>query len=133
MQEMAFPGFCMSKFSGGGCPLTPLLGVRLVYAPLNKNARSAPGVYTHSNAAAISRELGVSVKTLKQLIMHLTFEYNFLKQLGSVFFFTCPLLGHAVSTPNSFAIRLSHVIKMLETKAVVTFDRNAKSCPHNPS
>ena len=32
MQEMAFPGFKFQKFSGGGCPRTPLLGVAYGHA-----------------------------------------------------------------------------------------------------
>ena len=52
MLEMAFPGFKFQKFSGGGCPRTPLQGVASGHACVAMlrsvyNARSAPDLHPH--------------------------------------------------------------------------------------
>ena len=42
MQEMAFPGFKFQKFSGGGCPRTPLLAFGRILLRSDFMAASAP-------------------------------------------------------------------------------------------
>ena len=60
MLEMAFPGFKFQKFSGGGCPRTPLQGVASGHACVAMlrsvyNARSAPARSNSSDDNGFAR------------------------------------------------------------------------------